>query len=200
MSLRKFRLFVGNEYAFLPNLHRTAKRFHEVNRERDTAIVSLFLGSGIRLSELVGLDIENINLENNTVEVVRKGGKKDFVRISDIALLDVRDYISIRNKRYKPARNMNALFIPSPESIHHSEGRLKVRSVQATIEKYAIAFGRPSLTVHKLRHSFATKHYQENKDTVALRRQLGHESSETTNIYTHVMDDSLRDAVNRADK
>jgi integrase len=71
------------------------------------------------------------------------------------------------------------------------------RAIQAMVEKYAKAFEKPSLTVHKLRHTFATRFHQTNNDVVKLKRQLRHRSIQTTMIYTHVSDPDLKDAVVR---
>ncbi|WP_336788315.1 tyrosine recombinase XerS [Paenibacillus sp. MMO-177] len=199
-DFEKFREFVAFEFGALPGLHGTTKKFHEINRERDTAIVSLVLGSGLRVSELVGLNINDVNMEVNAFEVVRKGNKKSIVHFSDVAKADLQEYLNVRKKKYKPTSTVNALFLPSPESINWKEGRLTVRAVQKLVEKYAKAFGRPALTVHKLRHSFATRHAQENNNLPKLKDQLGHESVQTTMIYTHVFDDEKLAAVQNADK
>jgi site-specific recombinase XerD len=157
------------------------------------------LGYGIRVSELVGLNVNDYDSKKNTIQVSRKGGNDDIIFISTRAAADLNEYLRIRKKRYRPERYENALFLPTPESSNFSAGRLKVRAVQALIEKYAMAFGRPYLTVHKLRHSFGSNHYDENKDIEALRKQLGHQDGKTTQIYSHVLSEVMQLAVERAD-
>lgn len=169
------------------------------NRTRDLAIVSLILGSGLRISEAVSLDMDSIDWKKQHVLVTRKGGKKDVVAFSDIALYDMYEYAEIRSKEYKPDKNENAFFLSSPTRTGKSE-RIKVRTCQKMIEKYVQGFGKGQLTLHKLRHTFATNHYKHNKDIASLKRQLGHTNINTTMIYTHVLDNTLKDSVNKADK
>ncbi len=145
-DFEKFREFVAFEFGQQPKLHGTTKRFHTLNRERDTAIISLILGSGMRVSELVGLNEEDIDMDSNSMTVSRKGGKTSVIYFSDIAKADLKDYISVRKRKYKPEKTTRALLLPSQESINWKEGRLTVRAVQKLVEKYAKAFGRPSLT------------------------------------------------------
>lgn len=199
-EFEKFRAFVAYDFGKIPKLHATAKRFHELNQERDTAIISLILGSGMRVSELVGLNEEDIDMESNAMTVSRKGGKTSVIYFSDPAKIDLQNYLSVRKRKYKPAKTTRALFLPSPESVNGAAGRLTVRAVQKLVEKYATAFGRPSLSVHKLRHSFATRHVKENNNVPQLKEQLGHESIQTTMIYTHIFDDQKKAGVLNADK
>ncbi|WP_025722161.1 tyrosine-type recombinase/integrase [Paenibacillus polymyxa] len=77
---------------------------------------------------------------------------------------------------------------------------LNQRSIEKLIEKYATAFEKPALTVHSLRHSFATRYHLENNDVPRLKNQLGHSSIQTTMIYTHLTDEEMRKAVNNMDK
>ena len=93
-----------------------------------------------------------------------------------------------------------ALFIASSMGPKGTTRRLTERSIEKIVEKYAVAYGKPSLSVHKLRHSFATRYHLENNDVPKLRRQLGHSSIQTTMIYTHLTNDEMRSAVNKADK
>ncbi|WP_425593723.1 tyrosine-type recombinase/integrase [Cytobacillus gottheilii] len=75
--------------------------------------------------------------------------------------------------------------------------RLSARAIEKMIEKYAKGFGKPSLSVHKLRHSFATRYHAEINDVPKLRRQLGHSSIETTMIYTHIKNEDLKTAISK---
>ncbi|MCQ6282963.1 tyrosine-type recombinase/integrase [Bacillus sp. EB600] len=172
-EINSFREFVASEYA---NLVQDSKRIYNAhirNRERDVAIISLILGSGLRVSEVVSLDMDKIDWNKQHVLVKRKGSKHEKVVFSDVALLDLLEY---------------------------KANRFSKSSAQKMVEKYAEAFGKGDLTFHKLRHTFATQHYKTNKDIATLKRQLGHSNINTTMIYTHVFDNTLKDSVNNADK
>lgn len=182
----QFRQFVAHDYGIANKENKKLYNFHMKNRERDTAIVSLILGSGLRLSEVVGIDVEDIDWRKNTVRVTRKGNKEQYVYFSEQAMLDLKDYIAIREKRYHTDKNLKALFVASPIGRKGTSRRLTERSIEKIVEKYAKAFGKPSLSVHKLRHSFATRYHIENNDVPKLRRQLGHSSIQTTR-FTHYL-------------
>ncbi|WP_442950079.1 tyrosine-type recombinase/integrase [Paenibacillus sp. Aloe-11] len=173
--------------------------FHQFNRERDTAIVSLILGSGLRLSEVAGINIEDLDINKALVRVIRKGNKEQFVYFSKQALLDLENYLQIRTTRYIPEKNESFLFIVAPLAVKEKADATQ-RSIEKLIEKYATAFGKPALTVHSLRHSFATRYHLENNDVPRLKNQLGHSSIQTTMIYTHLTDEEMRKAVNKMDK
>jgi site-specific recombinase XerD len=195
----KFRLFIAYEYGQLNKDNKKIYKFYKFNQERDTAIVSLILGSGLRLSELVNLDIDDIDFSKYTARVIRKGNKEQFVYFSQSAMTDLQEYLSIRAARYQVDKNNKALFISAPMGPKGKSRRLTARSVEKLVEKYAVAFGKPSLSVHKLRHSFATRYHSEINDVPKLRRQLGHSSIQTTMIYTHIRNDDLKSAVDKMD-
>jgi site-specific recombinase XerD len=195
----EFRQFVASEYGLVNKNNKKISNFHQQNCERDTAIVSLILGSGLRLSEVVGLDLEDIDWKKNRVHVIRKGNKEQYVYFSEQAMLDLKEYVDIREKKYNVDKSYKALFIATTMGPKGTTRRLSERSVEKMVEKYATAFGKPALSVHKLRHSFATRYHLENNDIPKLRRQLGHSSVQTTMIYTHLTNDELRSAVNKMD-
>ncbi|MFS0672607.1 tyrosine recombinase XerS [Ornithinibacillus sp. 179-J 7C1 HS] len=195
----QFRQFVASDYGLVHKDNKKLFNFHEKNRERDTAIVSLILGSGLRLSEVVNIDIDDIDWQKNTVRVIRKGNKEQYVYFSEQASIDLKEYISVREVKYQVSKNFKALFIASSMGPKDTSRRLTGRSIEKIIEKYAKAFGKPALSVHKLRHSFATRYHFENNDVPKLRRQLGHSSIQTTMIYTHLTNEEMRSAVNKAD-
>lgn len=132
--------------------------------------------------------------------VIRKGNKEQYVYFSDQAMLDIKEYIMIREERYNLSKGNNALFVASAMGPKGTNRRLSTRSIEKIVEKYAAAFGKPSLSVQKLRHSFATRYHLENNDVPKLRRQLGHSSIQTTMIYTHLANDEMRSAVNKISK
>ncbi|WP_054957895.1 tyrosine recombinase XerS [Paenibacillus dakarensis] len=195
-----FRQFVAYDYGVQNKSNTRIYRFHEFNRERDTAIVSLILGSGLRLSEVAGINVEDLDMNKGLVRVLRKGNKEQYVYFSQQASVDLENYLKIRETRYKAEKSENYLFIAAPIGRKGKNRRLTPRSIEKLIEKYAAAFGKPALTVHSLRHSFATRYHQENNDVPRLKNQLGHSSIQTTMIYTHLTDEEMRKAVNNMDR
>jgi integrase len=195
----KFRRFIANDYGELVKENKKLMNFHKLNQERDTAIVSLILGSGLRLSEVVNLDLDDIDFSKYSARVIRKGNKEQYVFFSKIAMDDLKEYLKIREFRYHVEKNNKALFVAASMGPKGKTRRLTARSIEKLIEKYAAAFGKPSLSVHKLRHSFATRYHSEINDVPKLRRQLGHSSIQTTMIYTHIRNDDLRSAVDKMD-
>ncbi|SFE24518.1 Site-specific recombinase XerD [Paenibacillus algorifonticola] len=195
-----FRQFVAHDFGEVNKENKRIYHFHQMNRERDTAIVSLILGSGLRLSEVAGINLEDLDLSKAIVRVIRKGNKEQYVYFSKQALLDVESYLQIRESRYKPEKLEPFLFIAAPIGRKGKSRRLTQRSIEKLIEKYATAFGKPALTVHSLRHSFATRYHLENNDVPRLKNQLGHSSIQTTMIYTHLTDEEMRKAVDNMDR
>ncbi|WP_088105415.1 tyrosine recombinase XerS [Halalkalibacter urbisdiaboli] len=195
----KFRQFIAYDYGLQIKENKKLYNFHLLNRERDTAIVSLILGSGLRLSEVVNLNLDDIDYSKYTARVIRKGNKEQFVYFSKLAMDDLQEYLSIRESKYQVDKSNKALFIAAAMGPKGKPRRLTARSIEKLIEKYAAAFGKPSLSVHKLRHSFATRYHNEINDVPKLRRQLGHSSIQTTMIYTHIRNDDLRHAVDKMD-
>jgi site-specific recombinase XerD len=195
----KFRQFISYDYGQLHKDNKKLVNFHLLNRERDTAIVSLILGSGLRLSEVVNLNLDDIDHSKFTARVIRKGNKEQYVYFSKLAMDDLQEYLNIRAERYGIDKSNKALFVAAPMGPKGKPRRLTARSIEKLIEKYALAFGKPSLSVHKLRHSFATRYHTEINDVPKLRRQLGHSSIQTTMIYTHINNDDLKNAVDKMD-
>ncbi|WP_299088826.1 tyrosine recombinase XerS [uncultured Metabacillus sp.] len=191
----RFRRFVAHDYGETSQDNKKLQNFYKLNQERDIAIISLILGSGLRLSELVNLDLDDIDFSKYSARVIRKGNKEQYVFFSKIAMDDLQEYLKIREKRYNVDKNNKALFVAAPMGPKGKSRRLTARSIEKMIEKYAKAFGKPALSVHKLRHSFATRYHSEINDVPKLRRQLGHSSIQTTMIYTHIRNDDLRNAV-----
>lgn len=198
-EIEAFRIFVASGYGELIKDDKRSYNYYLRNRERDLALISLILGSGLRVSEAVSLDIDMIDFNNSFVLINRKGGKKDKVVFSDIALQDLIAYRDIRESRYQAEKNEKAFFLTLPSNTGKVT-RMSKSTAQKMVEKYSTAFGKASLSIHKLRHTFATQHYKTNKDINTLKRQLGHSNINTTAIYTHVFDDTLKKSVDKADK
>ena len=171
---------------------------HEDNRnaKRDYAITTLFLNCGMRLSELVGININDIDFDECKMTVIGKGNKERTVYLNKACMKAIYDYLSSRppqNLVKKDSKNSDkALFLSEQKQ------RISNRTVQTIINKELKAAGLDSknLSVHKLRHTAATLMYQYGEvDIRALQELLGHQSISTTEIYTHVSNDQVRDAV-----
>lgn len=166
------------------------------NEKRDFAIITLFLNCGMRLSELVGINIPDINFEEASLTVIGKGNKERTIYLNKACLNAIKDYLEVRPKNnIKSVKNSkNALFLSERME------RISNRTVQHIVNKELKLAGLDTkkYSVHKLRHTAATLMYQYgNVDIRALQELLGHESISTTQIYTHVSHEQARDAVER---
>lgn len=162
---------------------------NELFRKRDYAIVILFLNCGMRLSELSSINISKI--KDDTLSVIGKGNKERTIYLNSVSINAITDYLAVRPK---DASDKEALFL----SIRKQ--RMSNRAIQHMIEKYLkkAGFDTTIYSTHKLRHTAATLMYKYgNVDIRALQEILGHENVSTTQIYTHIDDDRLRDAVKR---
>lgn len=160
-------------------------------RSRDLAIVFTFLTTGMRLSELVSIDITDI--VNDHFNIIGKGNKERTVYLTDNCLKLIYSYILVRAK-YIGDKDIDALFISTRKK------RISNRAVQSTIDKYLkkAGFDTSIYSTHKLRHTAATLMYKYgNVDIRALKDILGHSNVSTTQIYTHLDDDDLKNAVNK---
>lgn len=159
------------------------------NYERDYAIITLFLNCGMRLSELVGINLNNI--KNNTLTVIGKGGKERSIPLNNACIQAIEAYMKVRP--VNGIKDKYALFISGRKQ------RISKELVQKTVKKYIKAAGLDPqrYSTHKLRHTAATLMYKYgNVDIRALQELLGHESIATTEIYTHLDKQQLKDAVN----
>lgn len=192
-----FLRFIANDYGTI--LKETSPRKYSYflrNKERDIAIISLILGSGLRVSELASLTISNINFRQRSLRVTRKGNKKSSILVTQLALDDVQEYLKHRQERYKCPPDEDILFVTRYQS---SYTQISVRAIQDLVDKYTAAFDEKR-SPHKLRHTYATNHYKENKDLVLLRDQLGHTSVEITSIYTNINNEKKREAIERLER
>ena len=159
---------------------------------RDYAIIALFLNTGMRLSELVGLNVESFDSELVTVKVVGKGNKERVIYLNDAARSAVTDYIRVRLDPKYIKTGDTAFFLSGRQT------RISAKTVQWVVYKYLnmAGLGAKGLSVHKLRHTAATLMYQTGKvDIRVLKDILGHEQLNTTQIYTHVVDRNLEEAM-----
>lgn len=162
----------------------------EIIRKRDKAILELFFSAGLRVSELCQLKTENINFKKDEFTVRGKGAKLRLVFLSDSARHALEEYLKLRH-------DVNPYLFASHDKA--ADGRkehrgLTPRSVQRSVEKYAKAAGiTKEVTPHTLRHSYATDLLMNGADIRSVQAMLGHASITTTQVYTHITDQQLRD-------
>lgn len=158
-----------------------------LRKARDKAILELLFSTGLRVSELTGLNRDSINFKKSEFSVRGKGGKIRPVFVSSRAIESLKKYLAMRTDP-EPAMFLN---IPKNKK---SPQRLTPRSVERIIKKYAIAAGiTKRVTPHTLRHSFATDLLMNGADIRSVQAMLGHASITTTQIYTHITDRQLRE-------
>lgn len=172
---------------------------YELNKVRDVCIISLILNSGLRMSEVYNLNVDDLDMKKKLVHVYRKGKNDDTfktpVYFREEAVDDLNQYLALRQDRYKPVKKEKALFLAIANGKKEGE-RMTKRAIQEMVIKYAKRFGKPYLSVHKLRHSFATDYYLRN-DLYKTQEQLGHASPETTQIYAHLTDKTMEQAIDK---
>lgn len=159
-------------------------------KERDYCIITLFLNCGLRLSELCGIDISKI--KDDTLTVIGKGNKERTVYLNNACLKAIDAYLRVRSLESEKIKDKDALFLSKNYT------RINKRSVEMMLKKYLKEAGLDveKYTPHKLRHTAATLMYKYgNVDIRSLQKILGHDNVSTTQIYTHVDDDKLREAV-----
>jgi site-specific recombinase XerD len=198
-EILEFINYIKQDYAHDVATNKQAIYAHELNRIRDCCIVSLILNSGLRVSELVNLNMDDVDFKKRLVYVYRKGKNDDTfktpVYFRQDAISDLEEYLRQRESRYKAPKREKALFLAIANG--KKEGsRMTKRAIQEMVMKYAKRFGKPYLSVHKLRHSFATDYYLSN-DLYKTQEQLGHASPETTQIYAHLTDKTMAEAIDR---
>ena len=162
-------------------------------KARDLAIFSIFLNCGLRLSELVGINLKNINFEKRTLRVIGKGNKERLVYLNDLCIESIMEYLEVRPEVTNQA-DMDALFISSKGR------RISNRMVELLAKKYFEKAGLDyeMYSPHKLRHTAATLMYHDgNVDIRTLQELLGHTSLATTQIYTHIKSDDLKEAAEK---
>ncbi len=157
---------------------------------RDRVIFEIFLGTGIRLSELVNLDIDDVDLDGKHIRIIGKGGvpQVKFLKTSLRTLL--RDYI--KERRRIVTGDCRALFVSSRGT------RLCARQIAQRLKRWLDKAGiSKRISPHGLRHTFATHLYASTADLLMVKRALGHKNISTTEIYTHLVDQELEDALEK---
>lgn len=154
---------------------------------RDRAVLETFYSTGIRISELVGLNNEDVDFIGGIAKVMGKGKKERIVPIGERAIAAIRDYLEKRKKQ------QNALFL------NKSGKRITTRGVRNIVEKYLrIAGIKQGVSPHTLRHSFATHLLNRGADLRSVQELLGHANLSTTQIYTHLTTDRLKTVYDKA--
>ena len=171
-----------------------ASSIDDRNKERDFAIITLFLNCGMRLSELVGINLNDIVWDEYQLNVIGKGNKERTIYLNKACMNALNSYIAVRPRDCVKSDSRDALFLSERKE------RISNRTVQYIVKQELKRAGLDTdkYSVHKLRHTAATLMYQYGQvDIRALQELLGHESISTTEIYTHVSNNQVRDAVER---
>jgi integrase/recombinase XerC len=163
------------------------KQSPEWMRLRDTAILEFFYSGGFRLAEVASLDVRDVDEFTESVRVMGKGKKERVVPVGDLALRAI--------QKYRQAAGVNV----GPLFINKSRRRLSTRNMQESLKRYLAVAGIPrTISMHKLRHSFATHMLDAGADLRSVQSLLGHASLSTTQIYTHVTTERLKKAYDDA--
>ena len=171
---------------------RISEKNNHDNSTRNFAIITLFLNCGMRLSELVGINVKDIDFDENKLNVVGKGNKERTIYLNKACVTAIRSYLAIRPRDSLKDDARDALFLSEQKK------RISNRTVQYIVKEELRLAGidQDKYSVHKLRHTAATLMYKYGQvDIRALQELLGHESISTTEIYTHVDSDQIRSAV-----
>ena len=172
-------------------LTKAQKRWHEKTRDRDLAIIVTLLGTGVRVTELVGLDIGDLDFDNGAMRVIRKGGNEDMVYFGEEVEEMLRNYLDKRLEMTPEPGHENALFISQNNT------RITVRSVERLVKKYASTATAKRITPHKLRSTYGTALYQETGDIYLVADVLGHKNVNTTRKhYAAMKEERKRRAAN----
>lgn len=171
------------------------KTYHKKTRNRDVAMLSLLLGTGMRISECVGIDINDLDLEETAVRIHRKGGKEEVVYFSDEVAGNMLPYLEERKNTVAEPGSENALFL----SLQNK--RMSVRSAELMVKKYAeVVTPLKHITPHKLRSTYGTHLYQETGDIYLVADVLGHSDVNTTKKHYAAIDENRRRMARKAVK
>ena len=169
------------------NMTKGQKRFHGKTKVRDLAIMTLLLGTGIRVSECVGLDIDHVDFDNNGIKIIRKGGNEVVIYFGEEVRESLQDYIKERKGIIPLKGHENALFLSIQKR------RISVRAVENLVKKYSSSVTKlKNITPHKLRSTYGTSLYRETGDIYLVADVLGHSDVNTTKKHYAAIEDSRR--------
>ncbi len=169
--------------------------YHERTKVRDLAILTLLLGTGIRVSECVGLDLNDVDFKNNGIKVHRKGGAEVIVYFGDEVMEALSDYIEERQMITPVEGHGNALFLSMQNR------RITVRAVENLVKKYSkLVTNVKKITPHKLRSTYGTTLYQETGDIYLVADVLGHKDVNTTRKHYAALEEDRRRRAGRVVK
>ena len=177
---------------------KTIKNYNSKNKNRDLAINKLFLYCGLRISELVNLNLNDINYKDKSIKFYGKGNKERYVPLHNETITAIKNYLPDRKKvKIKTKDAKKAIFLSNQGN------RISVRTIQIMVKKYAKMAGvrnADKITPHKLRHTFASILYKQTKDLRVLQELLGHSDVSTTQIYTHTDKEQRKNAISQMPK
>ena len=175
------------------NLTKKEKEYHNKTRYRDIALLTLLLGTGMRVSECVGIDLQDINFDVNGIKIRRKGGNEAVVYFGDEVELALLDYLEERDHIIPCEGHEEALFL----SLQNK--RISVRAVENLVKKYASRVTTlKKITPHKLRSTYGTELYKATEDIYLVADVLGHKDVNTTRRhYAAQQDEARRKAANK---
>ena len=168
-------------------LTKNQLKYHNKTKLRDVALLTLLLGTGIRVSECVGLDISDIDFKNNGIKIRRKGGYETVIYFSEEVADALSDYLEKRYHMIPLEGHENALFLSMQNR------RITVRAVENLVKKYASnVTGLKKITPHKLRSTYGTALYRETGDIYLVAAVLGHKDVKTTRKHYAALEDNRR--------
>lgn len=169
------------------SLTERQRKYHEKTKTRDLAMMTLLLGTGIRVSECVGLDMQDVDFKNNGIKIHRKGGAEVIVYFSDEVRKTLMEYYMERQHVTAEDGSINALFL----SLQNR--RITVRAVENLVKKYSkLVTTIKNITPHKLRSTYGTNLYRESGDIYLVADVLGHKDVNTTRKHYAALDDDSR--------
>ena len=169
------------------SLTKSQLKYHNKTKVRDLAIMTLLLGTGIRVSECVGLDVQDVDFKNNGIKITRKGGNEVVIYFGDEVEEALKNYLAEREHVLPADGHTNALFLSMQRK------RIGVKSVENLVKKYSqMVTTMKKITPHKLRSTYGTTLYQETGDIYLVADVLGHKDVNTTKRHYAAIEDSRR--------
>lgn len=176
-------------YLTIDEVKKLYSGINKLHYYRDFCILTVFLNCGVRLSELQSINISSV--AGNSFSVIGKGNKERTIYMNKSCIEAINDYITLERPKIKDVKDEEALFL-SQKGNRMSAGA--IQKMVRNINKKSGLF-KKDLSPHKLRHTMATLLYQNGADLISLQQLLGHSSVATTQIYTHVASDTLRNVI-----